>query len=31
MSGTYSFKINRFANRDTSCRLRLGMYVNYYN
>lgn len=30
-SGYYSFKVNRFANRDTSLNLRMGLYVNYYN
>ena len=30
VSGYYTFKINRYANRDTSLNLRLGMYVNYY-
>lgn len=30
VSGYYTFKIKRYANRDTSSSLRLGMYVNYY-
>ncbi len=31
VTGYYTFKINRYANRDTNCSLRLGMYVNYYD
>ncbi len=31
VSGYYTFKINRYANRDTSSRLGMGLYVNYYN
>jgi hypothetical protein len=31
ISGYYTFKINRYANRDVSSSVRLGMYVNYYN
>ena len=31
VSGTYTFKINRFANRDTSNKLRMGLVVNYFN
>ena len=31
VSGYYTFKINRYANRDTSLNLRLGMEVNFYN
>ena len=31
VSGYYTFKINRYANRDTSLNLRMGLYVNYYN
>lgn len=30
-SGYYTVKINRFANRDTSSALRMGLYTNYYN
>ncbi len=30
VSGYYTFKINRYANRDTSLNLRMGLYVNYY-
>jgi hypothetical protein len=30
ISGYYTFKIKRFANRDLASHLRLGMYVNYY-
>jgi hypothetical protein len=30
-SGTYSFKINRFANRDLGNKLRVGVAVNFYN
>jgi hypothetical protein len=29
--GYYTVKINRFANRDTSSALRMGLYTNYYN
>jgi hypothetical protein len=31
VSGYYTFKIKRFANRDTSSATRIGLYVNYYN
>lgn len=31
MSGTYTFKISRYANRDTANRLRMGLVVNYFN
>ncbi|GJL65234.1 MAG: hypothetical protein NPIRA05_02050 [Nitrospirales bacterium] len=31
VSGYYTFKVNRYANRDTSSNLRLGMQVNLYN
>lgn len=31
MSGYYTFKVNRYANRDTNSAVRMGMYVNYYN
>lgn len=31
MTGTYTFKINRYANRDTSNKLRMGLVVNYFN
>lgn len=31
VTGYYTFKINRYANRDTSSNLRMGLYVNYYN
>ncbi len=31
VSGYYTFKINRYANRDTNSALRMGLYVNYYN
>jgi hypothetical protein len=31
VSGYYTFKINRYANRDTSNNLRMGLYVNYFN
>lgn len=31
VAGYYTFKINRYANRDTQSKLRIGMYVNYYN
>ena len=30
-SGTYTFKINRYANRDTSNNIRLGIAVNFFN
>ncbi len=30
VSGHYTFKIHRYATRDTSLKLRMGMYVNYY-
>lgn len=30
ISGYYTFKISRYANRDTSSAFRLGLYVNYY-
>ena len=30
-SGTYTFKINRYANRDSSNNIRLGVAVNFYN
>ena len=30
-TGTYTFKINRYANRDTSNKLRMGLVVNYFN
>lgn len=30
-SGYYTVKINRYANRDTSSALRMGLYTNYYN
>ena len=30
-SGTYTFKINRYANRDSSNKIRLGVAVNFYN
>ncbi len=30
-SGYYTFKIKRYANRDTNSAVRMGMYVNYYN
>ncbi len=30
VSGYYTFKINRYANRDTANKLRMGLYVNYY-
>lgn len=29
-AGFYTFKINRYANRDTASKLRMGLYVNYY-
>ena len=31
VSGTYTFKINRYANRDTANKLRMGLVVNYFN
>lgn len=31
ISGNYTFKIRRFATRDSNLKLRMGMYVNYYN
>ena len=31
VSGYYTIKINRYANRDTGLNLRMGAYVNYYN
>jgi hypothetical protein len=31
VSGYYTFKIHRYATRDSSLKLRMGMYVNYYN
>jgi hypothetical protein len=31
VSGYYTFKINRYANRDASNKLRMGLYVNYFN
>jgi len=31
VTGTYTFKINRYANRDTSNKLRMGLVVNYFN
>ncbi len=31
VSGYYTFKIKRYANRDIYSALRMGMYVNYYN
>lgn len=30
MSGYYTFRVNRYANRDTNSAVRMGMYVNYY-
>lgn len=30
VSGHYTFKIHRYATRDASLKLRMGMYVNYY-
>lgn len=30
-SGYYTIKVNRYANRDTSSAVRMGLYVNYYN
>jgi len=29
-TGYYTFKISRFANRDTSSNFKMGLYVNYY-
>ncbi len=31
VSGYYTFKIHRYATRDSSLKLRMGMYVNYYD
>lgn len=31
VSGTYTIKINRYANRDTSANLRLGLLIDKYN
>ena len=31
ITGFYTFKINRFANRDVANRLRVGVAVNFYN
>jgi hypothetical protein len=31
MSGYYTLKVNRYANRDSSSAVRMGLYVNYYN
>ena len=31
VSGYYTFKVNRYANRDSASGVRMGMYVNYYN
>jgi hypothetical protein len=31
VSGYYTVKINRYANRDTALNLRMGLYVNYFN
>jgi hypothetical protein len=31
VSGYYTFKIKRYANRDTANKLRMGLYVNYFN
>lgn len=31
VTGTYTFKINRYANRDTSNKLRMGLVLNYFN
>ena len=31
VSGYYTFKVNRYANRDANSAVRMGMYVNYYN
>ena len=30
VSGYYTFKINRYANRDSGSAVRIGLYVNYY-
>jgi len=30
-TGYYTFKITRFANRDTASNFKMGLYVNYYN
>lgn len=30
-SGHYTFKVNRYANRDSNSAIRMGLYVNYYN
>ena len=29
VSGTYTIKINRYANRDTSSKLHMGMSINW--
>jgi hypothetical protein len=29
-TGYYTFKITRFANRDTASNFKMGLYVNYY-
>ena len=31
ITGFYTFKINRFANRDLANQLRVGVAVNFYN
>ncbi|MGB2680343.1 MAG: S8 family serine peptidase [Candidatus Competibacter sp.] len=31
VSGNYTFKIRRYASRDSILNLRMGMYVNYYS
>lgn len=31
VSGYYTFKVKRYANRDTRSVVKMGMYVNYYN
>ena len=31
VTGTYTFKINRYANRDSSNKLRMGLVLNYFN
>lgn len=31
VSGYYTFRINRYANRDQNSAVRMGMYVNYHN
>ena len=31
VSGTYTFKIRRYASHDFSLNPRVGMYVNYYD